>query len=206
MTAGSSFPILEKTHSRSWSLFENQEGPDVPLRDLRGEPHQEGRNQIWLEFLKEPNTVDEERPSQGGAPDLKSNSNGRSTRIAANLSKCVVPQRPTSVFREDFNALQKWEGFVIEVKAETFTARLVRIKGNGPDQEAEIYLQEVDPEDIPLIKPGALFFWNIGYNKRPSGVMRASVLRFRRLPKWDQRDLKIAKNKAIELKGLLDGK
>lgn len=42
-----------------------------------------------------------------------------------------------------FTALQKWEGFVLEVGEETFTARLVDLKNKGIEEEAEIYLAEV---------------------------------------------------------------
>lgn len=80
--------------------------------------------------------------------------------------------------QEYFNAVQKWEGYVIEVGQDTFRARLVPIIGEGPDQEAEIYLREMKEEDHTLIKPGAVFYWSIGYLDRPSGRLRASVIRF----------------------------
>ncbi len=87
--------------------------------------------------------------------------NGSSDTVDIDLS----PYLPSSVFvpqlRESFQALQKWEGYVLDVLEETFLARLTRIRGEGHDQEAEIYLQEVDQSDRHLITPGAVFYWSI---------------------------------------------
>jgi hypothetical protein len=132
--------------------------------------------------------------------------NGGSARFILGTFQSVLPlprPRPT---RERFNAMQKWEGFVIEVKDDTFFARLTPIIGEGPDQEAEIYLSEVEPEDQPLIEPGAVFYWSIGYLDRPSGRLRASVIRFRRLPIWTERELEAARAEAVKLKSLLHGR
>jgi hypothetical protein len=130
--------------------------------------------------------------------------NGGSTAFTINpfTQMLVLPQmRPA---KERFNAMQKWEGFVVGVKDDTFIARLTPIVGEGQDQEAEIYLDEIEEGDQSLIEPGAVFYWSIGYLDRPSGRIRASIIRFRRLPGWDQRKLDAAKVKAVELKSLLD--
>jgi hypothetical protein len=105
---------------------------------------------------------------------------------------------------ERFNALQKWEGYVIEVGQETFWARLTPIRGEGPDQEAEIYLDALDDADRALIEPGAVFYWSIGYLDKPSGRLRASLIRFRRLPKWTERELATARSEIAGLRSLLD--
>jgi hypothetical protein len=105
--------------------------------------------------------------------------------------------------REKFLTMQKWEGHVIEVGQDTFWARLVRTTGGGPDQEAEIYISEIDQEDRILIEPGAVFYWSIGYLDRPSGRIRASILRFRRLRPWSKHELEAAEIEAQRLKSLL---
>jgi hypothetical protein len=115
----------------------------------------------------------------------------------------TVPSVP--VPREFFRAMQKWEGYVTEVDQDTFRARLARVLGEGPDQEAEIYTEEVDEADRALIQPGAVFYWSIGYLDRPSGRVRASIIRFRRLPVWTKRELDSASAEADRLKGLLHG-
>ncbi len=113
---------------------------------------------------------------------------------------------PPPSFTDSFKAIQKWEGYVIEVYEETFLARLIPILGEGADQEAEIYIEEVEPVDQVLIEPGAVFYWSIGYLDKPSGRHRDSYIRFRRLPAWTRRELKAAREKAKMLQELLNVK
>lgn len=91
--------------------------------------------------------------------------------------------------RDYFKVLQKWEGYVLEIDNEVFRARLIPISGQEDIQEAEIYLSEVTEEDRDLLEPGAVFYWSIGYLVRPSGTLRASLIRFRRLPAWSEDQL-----------------
>ncbi|NOX62147.1 MAG: hypothetical protein GXP42_09420 [Chloroflexi bacterium] len=120
----------------------------------------------------------------------------------------IPPQLPLPYsrrsFSDSFKAIQKWEGYVIEVYEDTFLARLIPIVGEGTDQNAEIYIEEVEPADRVLIEPGAVFYWSIGYLDKPSGRHRDSYIRFRRLPAWSQRELDAAKRKANRLKELLN--
>ena len=107
------------------------------------------------------------------------------------------------VMHERFRAIQKWEGYVIDADDEVFRARLIPLKGEGCEQEAEIFLSEITHEDRAMIQPGAKFYWSIGYLEKPSGTMRASIIRFRRLPTWTAQELTAAETKASELKELL---
>jgi hypothetical protein len=132
--------------------------------------------------------------------------NGGSALLTLNVFQPLLDLPPLRIARERFNARQKWEGFVIEVREDTFIARLTPIIGEGPDQEAEIYLEEIEPEDQSLIQPGAIFYWSIGYLDRPSGRRRVSLIRFRRLPAWTKQEREAARAKAINLKSLLNGK
>ncbi len=104
---------------------------------------------------------------------------------------------------ERFRAIQKWEGYVIDADDEVFRARLIPLKGEGCEQEAEIFLSEITDEDREMLQPGAVFYWSIGYLEKPSGTMRASIIRFRRLPTWTAQELTAAETKATELKELL---
>ncbi len=97
-------------------------------------------------------------------------------------------------------SLQKWEGYVLEVNEIVFKAHLADLNLNDPDEETELPIEEVSPEDIDLLKPGAIFYWSIGYFDKLSGQrQRYSELRFQRIPKWSKEELKIVKNKADEL-------
>jgi len=88
---------------------------------------------------------------------------------------------------------------------DTFEATLVCLKGEGPDQYAEFFFEDVSDDDRALISIGAVFYWTIGYLEKPSGQrLRASLIRFRRLPVWTRRELANAEIRAKELESLFD--
>jgi hypothetical protein len=134
-----------------------------------------------------------------GQEQTKANTaEGPSATKAATRSEAAV-QSP-----ERFSVIQKWEGKVLEVEDDMFLAELTAIKGEEDQLVAEIYLEEVDESDLPLLKPGAIFYWSIGYYKRPSGTIRASLIRFRRLLPCNQRQLQKAREEAAKLQSLFD--
>lgn len=76
-----------------------------------------------------------------------------------------------------------------EVSADSFTATLTDTLGSGPTEVAEFSLEELSPFDVPLVVPGAIFYWNLGYRIAPGGQRsRESVIRFRRMPRWSVKD------------------
>ena len=108
--------------------------------------------------------------------------------------------RPTPTPR--VTLLKHWEGYVQEVSNGSFVARLIDLEEDVPDEEAEIYLEEVTPDDRDLVAPGAVFYWMIGYRQQASGQReRVSGIRFRRLPQLTQRDIELAKAQAQEAVG-----
>jgi hypothetical protein len=119
--------------------------------------------------------------------------------IAAPSAVIAFPRttHPSSHFRP----LQKWEGFVLEVRDNSFTARLVDQSNPGAeDEEVELSLEEISPYDLTLVAPGAIFYWNIGYETTSSGQRkRSSVIRLRRLPAWSAKDIETAQTTASEL-------
>lgn len=111
----------------------------------------------------------------------------------------ALPQRSQSQPR--FDALQKWQGQVSEVTNSTFTALLLDLLEPSVEEEAEFDLEEVSRGDLDLVEPGAVFYWSVGYRTEPSGERsRSSVLVFRRLPAWTDRDLQRAQDRAKELR------
>jgi|RhiMetdeSRZDD1v2_1073273.scaffolds.fasta_scaffold21955_4 hypothetical protein len=99
-----------------------------------------------------------------------------------------------------FLSLQKWEGVVLEVLSDSFLTRLVDLTRTGSDEEAALPLDEVSEEDRPLIRPGAIFYWNIGYHTSYSGQRtRTSIIRFRRLPTWTREEIEAARREAERL-------
>lgn len=95
-----------------------------------------------------------------------------------------------------FETLQKWEGYVTNIKKDSFIATLIDLKNQVPDEEVEIGFEEIAKEDMELVKLGAVFYWNIGYHERHSGRERSSIIRFRRLPVWSQDEIDSDKLKA----------
>ncbi|MDS4040444.1 MAG: hypothetical protein RKP20_04630 [Candidatus Competibacter sp.] len=121
----------------------------------------------------------------------------------ANTKRVTIPCLKPVRTQSKFTALQKWEGFVLEVSEENFTARLVDLKNKGIEEEAEIYITEVTEEDRPLLKPGAIFYWSIGYLDHYSGQrFNTGMIRFRRLPGFSRQEIDLARKKAQEIRRL----
>ena len=106
-----------------------------------------------------------------------------------------------------FISLQKWEGSVIKVKPDSFLAKLVDMNNEALDEEADILISEVSEDDLPLVVPGAIFYWTIGYYVAKSRQRkRESVIRFRRLPEWKTEEIVAAEREAEESINLLGWK
>lgn len=100
-----------------------------------------------------------------------------------------------------FVSLQKWEGVVLEVKGDYFIARLHDLTVRGNEEEVELLLEEVSEGDRDLVRPGAVFYWHIGYfDSRTGQRKRESITRFRRLPAWRQEELESAKSEADKIR------
>ncbi|MDP2815251.1 MAG: methyl-accepting chemotaxis protein, partial [Rectinemataceae bacterium] len=101
--------------------------------------------------------------------------------------------------RISFILLQQWEGRVIQVSANDFTA-IVADKTNTSNDDEEIVfdIEDVLDEDRELITPGAVFYWSIGYDDSSGSRRRVSQILFRRLPGLSNREIKEAEKKALE--------
>jgi hypothetical protein len=97
-----------------------------------------------------------------------------------------------------FELLQQWEGVVTEMDGETFWAELRDLTDNTSNREVvEIYFGEVAEQDKPLIAPGAVFYWSVGYDtSRAGSLVRASEIKFRRTPRWTNRRLEKIRKEA----------
>jgi hypothetical protein len=97
-------------------------------------------------------------------------------------------------------SLQKWQGYVLKVLENSIWVRLIDLTNQGPDEEAEISLEEITEDDLELLKPGAIFYWNIGYLDLYSGQrLRTSVIRFQRMPLWRDEEIDAAQREAEQL-------
>lgn len=114
-----------------------------------------------------------------------------------------VPVIPRT--REGFDVLQKFEGTVQSVQGDSFVARLIDKTNSEPEEEAEIPLAEIMPGDRDLVKPGAVFYWVIGYRREEYGQLsRSSMIRFQRLPSWSAAEVERAKKAAETFLSFLD--
>jgi len=100
---------------------------------------------------------------------------------------------------------QSFEGVVLSVDLaeKIFWARLADRTANSSEEEAEFPLEEVTPDDWPLIVPGALFSWNIGREVRDQQVRRVSDIRFRRFYKFSKEVIANARDRADAFMSLL---
>ena len=114
---------------------------------------------------------------------------GLEPRIAA------IPRKLPHVDRTavaTLRALQEWEGYVIDVHRDGFTARLtdLTVAASHEEEEAFIPMTEVADNDAELAVAGGVFRWVIGYERSPSGTKkRVSQIVFRRLPAVTQDDI-----------------
>ncbi|MDE3098540.1 MAG: hypothetical protein KGJ88_03625 [Verrucomicrobiota bacterium] len=114
-----------------------------------------------------------------------------------------VPVIPPSL--QEFHVLQKFEGIVRSVQGDSFVARLVDKTNANCEEEAEIPLAEVMPGDQDLVKPGAVFYWVMGYRREEYGqVYRFSMIRFQRLPGWSRGEIERTKEAAAIFLSFLD--
>ena len=115
-----------------------------------------------------------------------------------NVADFFVYRTPNYVRETPFISLQKWEGVVTTVSKNTFHAKLVDLNSED-DELAEIPKAEVNDEDLLLLKPGSIFYWNIGYSFTAGTKTRASLIRFKRMPKLTRKQEEEAKRRASAL-------
>ncbi len=115
------------------------------------------------------------------------------------VQQTQAPVHRQNSFDEDIK--QEWSGVVIAVNNQEFTVQLSdKINPDNPDEIVTLDVEEVDPAEQSLIKPGALLYWHIGYrwsSKRPKE--RFSKIHFRRLPVWSKKELNEAEQQAEKL-------
>lgn len=99
-------------------------------------------------------------------------------------SKSPFPRKALFDTRNGFKSVIKWEGRVDEIfqKEGVFSATLIDLKKGGTKETTQLPLVEVSDHDKLFLKPGAIFYWNIGYEKQNGQVKKVSLIRFRRLP------------------------
>jgi hypothetical protein len=86
--------------------------------------------------------------------------------------------------------LKKWNGHILSINGEEFTAMLVDGENESLNMEATFTIDEVSEGDRDLIAEGALFDWVIGRQRMTHGqIVNNDFLIFRRFPMWKKTDL-----------------
>ncbi len=84
-----------------------------------------------------------------------------------------------------FIQLGAWRGKVIEVNRAEFRATLQDQVAEVPEEVGTFQVGELSEDDLPLVAPGAEFYWVVGYQVNSARQrIRTSVLRMRRLPTY----------------------
>jgi hypothetical protein len=106
--------------------------------------------------------------------------------------------------------LQQFEGVVLKVHRDVFEAQLSDMTDPDKAEEfADLPLCEISPPDLPLLVPGCVFYWILGYETREGGqITRVSEIRLRRSPPWSRRAVEAVRAKTCQAFTLLntDGK
>ena len=85
-----------------------------------------------------------------------------------------------------FWLLNKWQGQVLSVGEETFDAQLFDMAHPNVTERAEFLISDLPEDGRALLRPGAMFYWMIGY--RDEGTRqrtRASVIWMKRSGRLD---------------------
>ena len=91
---------------------------------------------------------------------------------------------------------QEWEGYVVDIGASEFVARLVDLTAGSSHEEEEaiIALAQVSDHDAARLRLGSIFRWMIGYAASAVESEKwVSRIVFRDLPKVTKTDLREGK-------------
>ena len=183
---------------------EPREGTSEPTKPRPGDTSRSVKLVQRLNAMSPPeigmsaaNTPDVQ-PSEWGYMAMTADTSVMETQTTAppGHQRLPTPEGP----RERFDIKGKWQGHVVSVGEETFTAIIEDVLEQSPIEEVEIYLEEISQDDLPLVVPGAHFYWAIGYRDVIGGYrMRASIIKMQRLPGWTADDLREAQGWATRI-------
>lgn len=125
------------------------------------------------------------------------------------LPKTVRPIRKDSlsvtIGGEQKVWLQHWECVVLERIGEIVACELHDLTHESNATEyADVFVQQFNTYDVPLLVEGAVFYWSLGYLRKTKGqVINVSEFIVRRMPKLNRSQTGIISGKVDKLRGLL---
>ncbi len=110
--------------------------------------------------------------------------------------QAVETDAPSSrLAAESFCLLQKWEGIVEEILAETVRVRLIDLMRRCPDEQCTLNLEEFSEDDRECLRMGVPFYLYVGYHDLPSGQRkRETMIYVKRHVRWGHDDLQAAED------------
>jgi hypothetical protein len=91
--------------------------------------------------------------------------------------------------RKYSTTIQKWIGYITEINDETFSAKLIDKTNKGTNEIVEFSKDELSPDDLPLFRMDAIFYWSIGYSVSNGQKRSESILKFKRSAVYEDKDL-----------------
>lgn len=115
-----------------------------------------------------------------------------------------VPEIKSSQRKSRFEAIQKWDGHVVNIDKEnkTFESRITdsSVLRDADSETVEFLIDDLNDDSLCLLKVGAVFVWSVGYHYDEYGTKRrASDLVFRRMPVWTEKDFEESEQIANEI-------
>lgn len=174
-------------------------GSGATAADAELEDQERARFAPLLRTLKESysdgteNEFKVEKSTSPNANVLRAQAIAQSSRIATFMTF----HEPTTY---PYTTVQASEGVVEDVSSEDVNVRIIdKTEPARPESFTQLSFDQIDDEDRDLVRPGAVFYWVIGYELRPSGKKTTSFIRFRRSPMWTKSNIKDVERKANEL-------
>jgi hypothetical protein len=108
------------------------------------------------------------------------------------LTFTPIPVVASAARTSSYHALVEWEGYVLAIDRDVFTARLIDLTSGDtvPEEQGELPLDDLTSEERAALRPGTAFRFTIGYEKTPGGQRkRVSRIIMRQFPKWTRQEI-----------------
>jgi hypothetical protein len=143
------------------------------------------------------------------APFVPDVTTGSSEEVESQGTQRILPStdlQPSSSFPPEIypvTGLQKWEGHILDIEDQLFSAELIPLDHEGPTLIAD-FAMSLLTSDEDSICVGDLFYLTTRIVKVGPHAVATSSLRLRRLGKWTQQQLDDARSEARRIIGDLD--
>jgi len=111
-----------------------------------------------------------------------------------------LKRRPAFNHRNSFVGSENWIGHVTAISDTFFSAKIEVLDSQGGTfEETDFDLNDIEEEDMKLLRIGSIFYWSVGYEYRGGTKSKQSVLRFKRLPTLNMTEVDAALDLSTDL-------